>query len=116
MSEKKKVETKKSKGKPNKDKSSQKNQKTKEHPEAFDLMKHSLVPEHTIMSKEEKEELLKKYNIDVKQLPKILENDPIVKQIGAKLGDVLKITRKSPTAGKSYYFRLVVSKGGSLDV
>lgn len=78
----------------------------------IDILKHELVPEHIILSEEEKEELLKRYNISLHQLPKILVNDPVVKAIGAKEGDVIKIIRKSPVAGKAVYYRVVVKKVG----
>ena len=68
------------------------------------------MPKHEILSEEEKKELLEKLNIQEKQLPKILDSDPVVKKINAKAGDVIKITRNSPTAGKSIYYRLVISK------
>jgi DNA-directed RNA polymerase subunit H len=69
---------------------------------------NDLVPKHEILTKEEEEELLKKYKITKKQLPRILSTDPAVKAIGAKKGDIIKITRKSPTAGETYYYRVVV--------
>ena len=71
---------------------------------------NELVPKHEVLSEEEKQKLLEKYNITLKQLPKILVSDPCVKTLGAKLGDVIKITRKSPTAGKYYYYRVVVER------
>ena len=70
---------------------------------------HVLVPEHRILSEEEKKALLDKYKISLNQLPMILSSDPMVKQIGAKVGDVIEIKRKSPTAGEALYYRLVVS-------
>ena len=74
----------------------------------FRLQDHILVPKHEILSKEEAEELLKTLGIKKEQLPKIKSNDPIVKEIGAKVGDIIKITRESPTAGKTVAYRLVV--------
>ncbi|MEM5812814.1 MAG: DNA-directed RNA polymerase subunit H [Candidatus Aenigmatarchaeota archaeon] len=74
----------------------------------IEILDNELVPKHEILSKEEEEELLKKYNTTKKHLPKILATDPIVKLIGAKKGDIIRITRKSPIAGEYYYYRVVV--------
>jgi DNA-directed RNA polymerase subunit H len=74
----------------------------------FDIFENELVPKHEILSEEEKQKLLERLGIVEKQLPKILEKDPEVRALGAKKGDVIKITRKSPTAGVCYYYRLVV--------
>jgi len=60
------------------------------------------------MLKEEIDQLLSKYNIVIKDLPKIKLNDPAVKLLGAKEGDVLEIKRNSKTAGQYNYYRLVV--------
>lgn len=73
-------------------------------------MKHELVPEHEIISKKEIDAVLKNYNVTKGQLPKILSTDPVVKMIKAETGDVLKITRNSKTAGKSVFYRVVVSQ------
>jgi len=74
----------------------------------IDISKNELVPKHSVLSEKEKEELLKKYGITLKELPRILSSDPMVKKLGAKPGDVIKIERKSPTAGKSIYYRVVI--------
>ncbi len=76
----------------------------------FNVLKHRFVPEHVVLSEEEKKKLLEKYNISEKQLPKILAKDPVVKALGAKPGDVIKIIRSSPVAGKVVYYRLVVKE------
>ena len=73
-----------------------------------DISKHSLVPKHTILNDKEKKELLKKYSITLNQLPRILTSDPMVEKLDAKIGDVIKITRNSPTAGPIQYYRVVV--------
>lgn len=77
----------------------------------LDILKHVLVPQHEILREEEVKKLIKTYNISKENLPRILVDDPVVKAIGAKEGDVIKITRNSPTAGKSVVYRLVVARG-----
>jgi DNA-directed RNA polymerase subunit H len=77
-----------------------------------EILNHYLVPKHIILSEQEKKELLDKFDIVPEQLPKISVNDPVVKVIGAQAGDILKIVRKSPTAGEAVYYRLVVEKVG----
>ncbi|MDI9623649.1 MAG: DNA-directed RNA polymerase subunit H [Methanothermobacter sp.] len=72
-----------------------------------DILKHQLVPEHVILSEEEAEKVLKEMKIHAEQLPKIRTDDPVVKAIGAKEGDILKIIRESPTAGKFVTYRIV---------
>lgn len=76
--------------------------------EGFQVGRHVLVPKHEILPKDEVEELLNRYKITLNQLPLIKSSDPAVKEIGAKPGDVVKITRNSPTAGKAIAYRYVV--------
>lgn len=80
----------------------------KEVQQKFDILKHELVPKHEIISEEEKEKLLKSYNITPDQLPKILNTDPVCIAIGAKPGQIVKITRKSYTAKEAIAYRVVV--------
>ncbi len=72
------------------------------------ILEHELVPKHEIVSVEEGMEILRKYGIRPEQLPWIRANDPIVKAIGAKPGDIIKIVRKSPTGGEIVVYRYVV--------
>jgi DNA-directed RNA polymerase subunit H len=74
----------------------------------IDITKHAMVPKHVILGEKERDELLKTYGITPKQLPRILESDPVVKAIGAQIGDILRIERKSATAGLVNYYRIVV--------
>jgi DNA-directed RNA polymerase subunit H len=60
------------------------------------------------LKESEAEELLRLLGVSKEQLPKIKSTDPIVKEIGAKPGDIVKITRKSPTANVSVFYRLVI--------
>lgn len=72
------------------------------------LPEHKLVPKHEILGAEEAGSVFKKYKISPRNMPKILKNDPIAKEIGADVGDVIKITRSSDTAGRTEYYRIVV--------
>ncbi|TAL47685.1 DNA-directed RNA polymerase subunit H [archaeon] len=74
----------------------------------MDIFKHQLVPKHEILDDAQKAELLKKYGIILRQLPRMLDTDPVIKQLNGKAGDVVKITRESATAGQAEYYRLVI--------
>ncbi len=76
----------------------------------FNVMENFLVPRHSIMSEEEVQELLERYGIVREKLPQILMMDPCARAVNAQPGQVLKIERESPTAGTSYYYRLVVEE------
>jgi DNA-directed RNA polymerase subunit H len=75
---------------------------------SFSIFNHILVPKHVILSKEEAEVVLKKYHIKPYQLPYIKASDPAAKAIGAKPGDIVKIIRRSSTAGEVVVYRYVV--------
>lgn len=76
----------------------------------FNVTDHILVPKHEKLEEEESKQLLKKYNIIKLQLPRISRKDPAVKELDLKLGDIIKITRNSGTAGKTVFYRVVVSE------
>lgn len=72
-----------------------------------DISKHIYVPKHIKLKENEVSDLLKRYNLSAKQLPKILINDKAVKELNPKVGDIIKIIRKSPTAKESVFYRVV---------
>ena len=74
----------------------------------INIMGHFLVPKHEVLSEKETEKVFKEFDITPDQLPKILITDPCVKHIGAKVGEIIKIERNSPTAGISIVYRRVV--------
>lgn len=76
----------------------------------YKVTEHERVPKHEILFSEEKEELLERLQVKEEQLPKMYDTDPVVDEIGASVGDVVKIIRDSPTAGKAVYYRLVVEE------
>jgi DNA-directed RNA polymerase subunit H len=74
----------------------------------FDIFEHALVPMHEILTPKEREQLLTLYKVKPYQMPQVTSTDPAVKAIGAKPGDVLRIIRKSSTAGEHIAYRYVV--------
>ena len=74
----------------------------------IEVSKHELVPKHAILSEEEKEDVLKQFGITLRQLPRIIETDPAIKEMAPKPGDVVKIMRKSPSGGEDAYYRVVI--------
>ena len=73
----------------------------------FNITHHELVPKHIILTKEEENELLEKYNTTRGKLPKLSKSDPIAKYYGMKSDQICKILRKSPEVGEYVYYRLV---------
>ena len=69
---------------------------------------HVYVPKHEFMTKDDASSVLEKFNCTPTQLPLIFVNDPAIVGLGVKPGDMIKITRKSGTAGVSLYYRYVV--------
>ncbi|MBS3128702.1 DNA-directed RNA polymerase subunit H [Candidatus Woesearchaeota archaeon] len=70
---------------------------------------HVLVPTHEKISDKEKQDLLKRYNITIKELPMILNKDPAIESLMLKDGDVVKIARASRTAGETIFYRRVIN-------
>jgi DNA-directed RNA polymerase subunit H (RpoH/RPB5) len=74
-----------------------------------------LVPKHIICAKTTTDKILESYNVTKSQLPEIKAEDPIVRWIGAKKGQLIKIVRPSESVGsvseKKFYdisYRIVV--------
>jgi len=82
-------------------------QETEEAP-TIDIFKNKLVPKSKILSEEETQKLLERYNISKQQLPKILAVDPVVKMLQAKPGDIIEFDRTNKSAGLSKFYRLIV--------
>ncbi len=74
----------------------------------FAVKDHEMVPEHILLTPEESALVLKGFGIEAPQLPKIHVSDPAAKEIGAKVGDIIKVLRKSTTARQSIFYRLVI--------
>ena len=75
---------------------------------SFKVSTHFLIPKHELLTKEESAQVLARFNASPSQFPYIQSTDSIAKEIGAKPGDFIRITRTSETAGVSTYYRYVV--------
>lgn len=75
---------------------------------SFNIFDHEFVPKHEILTFEEREKILAKYRMNPYQLPRIKASDPAAVAIGARPGDMIRIIRESPTAGKYVAYRYVV--------
>ena len=74
----------------------------------FNITKHSLVPTHRLLSESEKQDVVKRYKTKPKHFPDLLCTDPVSKYYGFVPGNMIQITRKSPTAGTYVSYRVVV--------
>jgi DNA-directed RNA polymerase subunit H len=72
-----------------------------------DVSQHNLVPEHTVLDREEIEDVLSEYDIRRTDLPKIQRRDAALPD-DAEVGDVVKIVRDSRTTDEAIVYRLVV--------
>ena len=73
----------------------------------FNILKHELVPPHTVLSKEEADAMKKKFNItDDSQLPDISRFGPVAQAICIRPGEICKIQRSSRSAITSDFYRI----------
>jgi DNA-directed RNA polymerase subunit H len=77
---------------------------------SFDVTTHILVPEHKLLNDKQRKALFEKYHVAVSELPKIFVSDSAISDLNAQPGDVIKIIKKSRTAGETVYYRGVINE------
>lgn len=75
----------------------------------FNILNHSLVPKHTILDDNEKDQFMKKYSItNTKMIPTISYFSPVSLVLGIRPGDICKIERFSKTSINSDFYRICI--------
>ena len=73
----------------------------------FNILEHTYVPKHEALSKNEINDFKKSYNImNDKEIPDISYFSPVSIVMGFRPGDIIKITRNSPTSINSIFYRI----------
>jgi DNA-directed RNA polymerase I, II, and III subunit RPABC1 len=76
----------------------------------FNILTHSLVPPHIVLTSDEATKLKIQYNVkDDSQLPDISRFSPVAQAIGMRPGDMCKIIRPSKTAISTTFYRICSS-------
>jgi DNA-directed RNA polymerase subunit H (RpoH/RPB5) len=71
------------------------------------ILEHTLVPPHRVLSAIEMGEIKRKYNIsEDSQFPEISRFDPVAQVIGIRPGQLCEIIRPSKTAVTTLYYRM----------
>ena len=69
-----------------------------------DAPSHEIIPEHKVLTKDDTEKVLAEFRVSRLQIPKIRAKDAALAGKGAKVGQVVEISRLDD----SKYYRLVV--------
>jgi DNA-directed RNA polymerase subunit H (RpoH/RPB5) len=75
----------------------------------YNVIEHTFVPKHRKLTEEEKENVMKKYNItNDSQFPEISMFDPVAKALLLRPGDLCEITRYEKISFKNVFYRICV--------
>jgi DNA-directed RNA polymerase subunit H len=74
-----------------------------------DPLSYHLTPKHELLTAEQAFEVLKSLGVTPDQLPWMRASDPVAKAIGARPGDLVKVTRKNPLGGEVVIYRYIIS-------
>ena len=73
-----------------------------------DITEHDLVPQHIVLTKEEREKVLESYRARKRDMPLIRSTDTVAKYYNMKPDEIVKIIRPSPVTGEAVAYRYVI--------
>jgi DNA-directed RNA polymerase subunit H (RpoH/RPB5) len=75
----------------------------------YNVTRHRLVPLHEVMSDADVAEMMVRFNVKTRQhLPHIISEDPVARYLALNPGQVVRVTRPSPSAGSCCIYRYCV--------
>jgi hypothetical protein len=72
------------------------------------ILEHDLQPKFRLLIKTEVEEYFKTFENKKREMPRMLDSDPVARYFGAKIGDILEVIRPSITTVEAYTYRIIV--------
>ncbi len=76
----------------------------------FNILEHSMVPQHRKLNTNEKKEVMKKYNINSdSEIPEISRFDPVANILFLRPGDLCEITRYNKTSIENKFYRVCIT-------
>ncbi|XP_047000439.1 DNA-directed RNA polymerases I, II, and III subunit RPABC1 isoform X1 [Schistocerca americana] len=79
----------------------------------INITEHELVPEHVVMTPEEKQELLARYKLKENQLMRIQAGDPVARYFGLKRGQQIEGEPTSSDSDRRSYLSILWSSSGT---
>lgn len=74
------------------------------------ILEHVKVPEHIVLSETEAKTVREGYNlVKDEQIPSISRFDPVAVALAMRPGQMCRINRYSPTAGRAVYYRMCIA-------
>lgn len=75
---------------------------------SVNVAEHATSSTHVAMTPEETQAFLTERKLNISQLPRIMESDPIVRYLGLQRGQVVRIVRQSENSGPYDMYRQVI--------
>jgi DNA-directed RNA polymerase subunit H (RpoH/RPB5) len=72
------------------------------------VLEHDLQPKFRLLTKQEVDEYFDTFQNKKREMPRILDSDPVSRYFCAKIGNIFEIVRPSITSGESVSYRIVV--------